>query len=170
MWVMRNIPNRHDLVWLAKGGGLFTKGVHPPSKKFNAGQKIIFWSVILLGVSVSASGLSLLFPFEMPLFAKTFEILNGLGAAAVWGEPLPTVLTPHQEMMFAQLWHSIVAFLMMAIIIAHIYLGSIGMEGAFDAMGTGQVDHNWAMEHHSLWVKEVEGEAAPSDAAPAPAE
>ena len=56
MWVVHNIPNRTDLKWLAVGGGLFKKGVHPPAKKFNAGQKLIFWSVIILGGSISASG------------------------------------------------------------------------------------------------------------------
>ncbi len=156
-WVFQNIPNRHDVVWMLKGGGLFSKGVHPPAKKFNAGQKIIFWAVILLGASVSASGLSLLFPFDLPMFAFTFEKLNALGVPGLLGmEPYPTVLTPHAEMQYAQLWHAIVAFAMMAIIIAHIYLGSVGMEGAFDAMGSGQVDKNWAKEHHGLWVEELE--------------
>jgi len=155
MWVAHNIPNRHDLVWLAKGGGLFSKHSHPPSRKFNAGQKLIFWSVIILGASVSASGLSLLFPFELPMFAKTFEVINATGLPGLIGmEPLPTQLAPHNEMQLAQLWHGIVAFAMMVIIIAHIYIGSIGMEGAFDAMGTGEVDLNWAKEHHNLWVEE----------------
>ena len=45
MWVKHNIPSKLDLVWIAKGGGLFSKGVHPPSRKFNAGQKVVFWSV-----------------------------------------------------------------------------------------------------------------------------
>jgi formate dehydrogenase subunit gamma len=161
MWVLRNIPNKHDLIWLAKGGGLFSKGVHPPSKKFNAGQKIIFWAVIVLGVSVSASGLSLLMPFELPLFAKTFTAMNGLGLPGLFGlDPLPEQLTPHAEMQLATLWHAIVAFVMMAIILAHIYLGSVGMEGAFDAMGTGRVDLNWAREHHNLWVEELEQKGA----------
>ena len=170
MWVIHNLPTLTDLKWLAKGGGIFTKGVHPPAKKFNAGQKIIFWSVILLGVSVSASGLSLLFPFEMPLFAKTFTVLNGWGAPGWVGmAALPETLTPHQEMQYAQIWHSIVAFAMMVIILAHIYIGSVGMEGAFDAMGDGHVDLNWAKEHHSLWVEEVEAKngAAPKVQAPA---
>lgn len=169
LWVAHNIPNRHDLVWLAKGGGLFSKGVHPPAKKFNAGQKIIFWMVIILGVSVSASGLSLLMPFEIPMFAKTFAILNDIGIGpAIWGEPLPTQMPPHQEMQLSTLWHAIVAFVMMAVILAHIYLGSVGMEGAFDAMGTGRVDKQWAKEHHNLWVKEVEEkEAAKGAATPA---
>lgn len=165
LWVAHNIPNRHDVVWLLKGGGLFSKGVHPPARKFNAGQKIIFWAVIVLGASVSASGLSLLMPFELPMFAKTFAIMNDLGVAAVWGAPLPEQLTPHQEMQLANLWHAIVAFAMMAIILAHIYLGSIGMEGAFDAMGSGEVDLQWAKEHHGLWVEEEKAKAARGGAA-----
>ena len=79
LWIAHNIPNRHDVVWMLKGGGLFSKGVHPPARKFNAGQKIIFWMVIILGASVSLSGLSLLMPFEIPMFAKTFAILNNVG-------------------------------------------------------------------------------------------
>ncbi|WP_208349301.1 formate dehydrogenase subunit gamma [Pseudaestuariivita rosea] len=156
MWVLHNIPNRTDLKWLAVGGGLFSKDVHPPAKKFNAGQKMIFWSVVLLGVSISLSGLSLLFPFEMPMFAKTFAILNDTGLPQLVGlGTLPEVMAPHEEMQYAQLWHSIVAFVFMAIILAHIYIGSVGMEGAFDAMGSGEVEEQWAKEHHGLWVEEV---------------
>ena len=43
---------------------------------------------------------------------------------------------------------------MIIIVVAHIYIGSVGMEGAFDAVGDGEVDLNWAKEHHSLWVEE----------------
>ena len=160
-WLVHNIPNRHDLKWLALGGGLFSKHVHPPAKKFNAGQKIIFWGVLILGVSISVSGLSLLFPFQMPLFAVTFAKLNALGLPQLAGlGELPATLLPHQEMQLAQLWHAIVAFVFIAIILAHIYLGTIGMEGAFDAMGTGQVDEQWAKEHHGLWYEEVTGKPA----------
>lgn len=173
LWVAENIPNRHDLKWLAAGGGLFTKGHHPPAKKFNAGQKLIFWAVIVLGTSISVSGLSLLFPFEMPMFAFTFEKINALGLPQLFGAaPLETALAPHEEMQLAQLWHSIVAFVLMAIILAHIYLGSVGMEGAFDAMGDGEVDAQWAKEHHGLWYDEVTGKTAPPPATgkPTPAE
>ncbi len=173
-WILDNIPNRHDLKWIAVGGGLFKKGVHPPAKKFNAGQKMIFWSVVILGVSISLSGLSLLFPFELPMFAATFDKLNMLGLPQLVGlGTLPTEMPPHQEMQLAQAWHSIVAFIFTAIIIAHIYIGSVGMEGAFDAMGSGEVDAQWAKEHHGLWYEEVTGrkakDAEPS-AAKAPAE
>ncbi|MGB1836710.1 MAG: formate dehydrogenase subunit gamma [Marinobacter adhaerens] len=150
MWVAHNIPNKLDWQWIKAGGGIFTKG-HPSAKKFNAGQKIIFWTVMILGASVSLSGLSLLFPFQMPMFADTFAVIN-----SVLGTSFPTELTPHEEMQYANIWHSIVAFVMMLAIIAHIYIGSIGMEGAFDAMGNGQVDLEWARQHHDLWVAEVE--------------
>lgn len=169
MWVIHNLPSRHDLVWFAKGGGIIGSG-HPPAKKFNAGQKLIFWSVIILGGSISASGISLLFPFEFPMFAATFEKLRAIGITELplYG-PLPETLTPHSEMQHAQIWHSLVSFILMGIIIAHIYIGSLGMEGAYDAMGSGEVDLNWAKEHHSLWVEEVQAKEskAPEQATPA---
>lgn len=83
MWVVHNIPNRTDLHWLKKGGGILFSGEHPPAKKFNAGQKMIFWSVVLFGSSISLTGVSLLFPFDLPLFAKTFNILNAT-ACRMW--------------------------------------------------------------------------------------
>ncbi len=167
MWVVHNLPNRTDLVWIRQFGGIVGKK-HPPAKKFNAGQKLIFWSVILLGGSISVSGLSLLFPFELPLFAKTFTVLNDIGVPGWFGyDPLPVMLAPHEEMQYAQLWHAIVSFVLMAIIIAHIYIGSIGMEGAFDAMGSGEVDEAWAHQHHSIWLEEVqEAKAKPSKSPP----
>ena len=169
MWVWHNIPNRTDITWFAQAGGIIGSK-HPPAKKFNGGQKIIFWSVILLGGSISLSGVSLLFPFEFPMFMKTFDLMRSVGVESlpIYG-PLPTALAPHEEMQYAQAWHAIVAFVLMAIIIAHIYIGSIGMEGAYDAMGTGEVDEAWARQHHSLWLEELEakGKAAPKDATPA---
>lgn len=164
MWVRHNLPDRYDIPWILKGGGIFTKS-HPEARKFNAGQKIIFWSVILGGLSLVLSGISLLFPFQMTMFADTFAILN------VFGLGLPTDLAPVQEMQLATAWHTIVALILMIIVIAHIYIGTIGMEGAFDAMGTGEVDENWAKEHHSVWAKEVTrskgGRKAKAKAAPA---
>ena len=149
LWVRENILNRYDLIWLAKGGGMFSKHVHPPAKKFNAGQKILFWLVILAGASVSFTGVCLLFPFEFAAFSWTFQMAN------VFGLDLPTDLSPIAEMQLSQLWHAILSLVLIAVIIAHIYIGSLGMEGAFDAMGTGQVDENWAREHHSLWAAEI---------------
>ena len=134
LWVRHNLPDKYDAVWLSRGGGLFGKGNHPPSAKFNAGQKILFWVVILSGVALFVTGLSMLFPFYW----------FGL-----------------QDMQLVNLIHVIVSLVAIAVILGHIYIGSIGMQGAFDAMGTGEVDENWAREHHSVWVAEVKGEPIP---------
>ena len=154
LWVRHNVPNRGDLAWLKAGGGIFKKGVHPPARKFNAGQKIIFWAVMIGGLSVSMSGIALLFPFQTSMFADTFALLN------VIGFNLPTDLTGMQEQQLNQLWHGIVSMALMTMIIAHIYIGSVGMEGAIDAMNTGHVDRNWAKEHHNLWVEEEDQKAS----------
>lgn len=154
LWIKDNFPNRYDLVWIGKAGGMLSRGTHPPAKKFNAGQKVIFWLVVLGGLSVSLSGISLLFPFQTAFFSKTFEAVNLLGF------DLPANLTAMQEMQLSQVWHGVVALFLVIVIIAHIYIGTIGMEGAFDAMGSGRVDLNWAREHHSIWVEELERKGA----------
>jgi formate dehydrogenase subunit gamma len=169
VWLRQNIPHWRDLQWLALGGGLLVKGTHPPAWKFNAGQKILFWLVILGGISISLSGISLLFPYELPMFSKTFAFLN------TFGLQLPTALTANEEMQYAATWHGIIALVLTAVIIAHIYIGTLGMEGAFSAMGSGDVDANWAKEHHSLWADEVINRQAEAprrggSAQPAPAE
>lgn len=173
MWVVHNIPNRTDLHWLKKGGGILFGHDHPPAKKFNAGQKMIFWSVVLFGGSISLTGVSLLFPFDLPLFAKSFHLLNATGLPHMVGlGELPTQLAPQEEMQLAQAWHAILAFVLMAIVLAHIYIGSVGMEGAYDAMGTGEVDEAWAEQHHSIWLEEykaAERDVGGSDT-PTPAE
>lgn len=128
IWVKDNIPNSTDVTWLKAGGGLFSKGVHPPARKFNAGQKVIFWSVIIGGAALSVTGVFLLFP----------ELA---GSYANW--------------QLNQIIHGLVSVVLIAVMVGHIYIGSLGMEGAFDAMGSGEVDYNWAKEHHSLWAEEM---------------
>jgi formate dehydrogenase subunit gamma len=73
-------------------------------------------------------------------------------------------------MQLATIVHSIVAMLFIAVMLAHVYIGTIGMEGAFEAMGSGTVDRNWARQHHGLWLDEQEaaGKAAPAQAQPLP--
>jgi formate dehydrogenase subunit gamma len=126
VWIKDNIPGMVDLRWFAAGGGIVGKG-HPPAKRFNGGQKIVFWTVVIGGTALSVSGVYLLFP------AFAGGVLN---------------------LQFWNMVHGLVAVLMVAAIFAHIYIGTLGMEGAFDAMGSGEVDLNWAKEHHSLWVAE----------------
>ncbi|MDC0101544.1 formate dehydrogenase subunit gamma [Alphaproteobacteria bacterium] len=158
LWVRHNIPNKLDLKWLAMGGGIFAKGVHPPARKFNAGQKIIFWAVMIGGLSVSMSGIALMFPFQTSMFAETFALLNSIGFS------LPTDFSPLQEQQMNQLWHGVVSLGLMTMIVAHIYIGSVGMEGALDAMNSGMVDRNWAKEHHNLWVEEEDQKTNPKPA------
>ena len=158
LWARHNIPSKLDLKWLAMGGGIFKKGVHPPARKFNAGQKVIFWAVMIGGLSVSMSGIALMFPFQTSMFADTFAMLNMIGFN------LPTDFTAMQEQQLNQLWHGVVSMGLMTMIIAHIYIGSVGMEGALDAMNSGMVDRNWAKEHHNLWVEEEDQKANPKPA------
>ena len=129
IWVQDNIVDKYDFNWAVKAGGLLMKGVHPPARKFNFGQKCIFWSVFVGGVILSVTGIVLVFPFS---FTDVFGMQD------------------------AQLIHSVVALVFIAIIIGHIYIGTLGMVGAFDAMGSGKVDKNWAKEHHSVWFEELE--------------
>lgn len=143
LWIVHNIPSKVDIEWIKVGGGLLKKGVHPPAKKFNAGQKVIFWTVVLGGAALSYTGIMLLFPAEAGSFVN-------------W--------------QFYQTLHALTAAVLSAIVIAHIYIGSVGMEGAFDAMGSGEVDENWAKEHHKLWVEEVKAGYAGKAPAASPAE
>ena len=136
MWVRHNLPSRLDLNWLAKGGGMFSDDVHPSARKFNAGQKLIFWSVVLGGGLMILSGILLMFPFYL-LDA------NGMG--------------------WAMLGHAVVGLLMITVIIGHIYIGTVGMQGAFWAMWTGKVDRNWAAEHHDLWLQEIDARKGPAE-------
>ncbi len=127
MWIGGNLPNRIDVEWIKRGGGIIGDD-HPPAYRFNAGQKMIYWIVVLGGTAVAVSGYILMFPFY--------------GGLTISG------------MQTAQIVHSIVGVLFIAVMLAHIYIGTIGMEGAFEAMGSGEVDVNWAKQHHSLWLEE----------------
>ena len=97
--------------------------------------------------------------------AKVFGWINDIGLLGALGLPdLPSPLSPQQEMQYTQLVHATVAFAFIAMIIGHIYIGTVGMEGAFDAMGTGYVEEQWAREHHSIWLDEVKAKEAASQA------
>jgi formate dehydrogenase subunit gamma len=131
MWVASNIPTRLDVEWVKQGGGLFG-AKHPPAARFNAGQKMIYWIVIIGGAAVATSGYLLMFPFY---------------------------LTDIAGMQLAQMVHGTVALLFVAAMVAHVYIGTIGMEGAFEAMWDGKVDVNWAKQHHSAWFEEESAKA-----------
>jgi formate dehydrogenase subunit gamma len=126
LWIRDNIPEKSDITWIKQGGGFLNNGFHPEAGRFNAGQKMIFWTVVLGGLAMAVSGYMLMFPFY----------LTGVGG-----------------MQITHIIHSLGTAVMVSVIFGHIYIGTIGMEGAFDAMGDGEVDLNWAREHHAGWLK-----------------
>jgi formate dehydrogenase subunit gamma len=138
-----NIPEKVDLEWIKQGGG-FIKNKHAPAGRFNLGEKAVYWLSLAAGVVVSVSGFVLLFPF--------------------FG-------TDIADMQIAQGVHAIVAVLFVTLILGHIYIGTLGMEGAFEAMGSGEVDLNWAKEHHDVWLaRKLASEDRQGEASATPAE
>ncbi len=132
-----NFPNKGDLTWLVKAGGMLSKQ-EVPSHRFNAGEKLIFWGgVLLLGAIVVGSGL-------------------------VMDQLVPSVVYVRSTMQVAHMVHAIAAALMMAMFLGHIYIGTIGMRGAYKAMKTGYVDDAWAREHHLLWHADIQAGKIPA--------
>ncbi|WP_407658659.1 formate dehydrogenase subunit gamma [Methylobacterium planeticum] len=132
VWLKDNIPNRIDWQWIKAGGGFIGKG-HPHAERFNAGQKVVFWMVTGFGAAMGITGLMMLFPFYATDI-NGMQIMQGL--------------------------HSLIGVVFIAAILAHIYIGSLGMEGAYDAMGSGEVDLAWARSHHDLWVEKEQAKTA----------
>lgn len=129
LWTRENLLERTDWIWLKHFGGFLQKdGEHPPARRFNAGQKLVFWGVVLGGLALLVAGLFLLFPFY-------------------WAG--------YTGMQVAQSLHATFGLLMIGLIIGHIYIGTVGMQGAFEAMWSGRVDRNWAKEHHQLWYDDI---------------
>ncbi|MEW5890080.1 MAG: formate dehydrogenase subunit gamma [Pseudomonadota bacterium] len=127
MFVRDNLFRSYDIQWLKKFGGL-ASGEHVPSHRFNAGEKLMFWGVVVvLGIVLGVTGLILDFP--------NFQQGRGI-------------------MQQASIVHAVAAMIAIAIILGHIYLGTIGMEGALDSMKTGYVDEAWAKEHHEYWYND----------------
>lgn len=136
-FVRDNMPSKDDLVWMLKGGGLFS-GKEVPSHRFNAGEKVVFWGgVLFLGLIVVGSGL----------------VLDML---------IPGLIYERGTMQIVSMIHGVAALFMMAMFIGHIYMGTIGMRGAYKAMRTGYVDETWAKEHHELWYDDVKSGKIPA--------
>jgi formate dehydrogenase subunit gamma len=129
-FVRDEMPGREDWAWIKSGGGLFG-GHEAPSHRFNAGEKVIFWGgVVVLGFVVVASGLVL------------DKVLPGLDYL-------------RGDMQIAHIVHASATVLMMALLLGHIYLGTIGMKGAYEGMRSGYVDEAWAQDHHELWYRDI---------------
>ncbi|MCG2592124.1 formate dehydrogenase subunit gamma [Ramlibacter sp. XY19] len=133
-----NFPQRGDLRWILSAGGLFSKH-EPPSYRFNAGEKGIFWlGVFLLGTIVVVSGL-------------------------VMDKLVPTIDYVRGTMQVTHMVHATAAMAMMAVFIGHIYMGTIGMRGAYGAMRRGWVDESWAKEHHAYWYEDIKAGKIPAE-------
>jgi formate dehydrogenase subunit gamma len=125
------------LTWLLKGGGLLSEH-EIPSHRFNAGEKVLFWAgVFTLGLIVVASGL----------------VLDKL---------VPGLIYERSTMQISHMVHAVATILMMVMFMGHIYMGTIGMAGAYDAMKTGYVDETWAKEHHELWYDDIKAGKIPA--------
>jgi formate dehydrogenase subunit gamma len=143
MWLRDNLPRAYDWQWFRRAYGFFMRGEHIPSGRFNAGEKGWFWfGVVGLSIVVSWSGLILLFP--------NFEQTRA-------------------TMQDAWVWHASAALLYIAMSLGHIYMGTIGVEGAYGNMRTGYTDETWAKEHHSIWYDEVKSGKAPAPGGAVPA-
>jgi formate dehydrogenase subunit gamma len=136
-FVKDNLPGKGDLTWLLRGGGLLSEH-EVPSHRFNAGEKVLFWAgVLALGAVVVGSGLFL-------------DML------------LPGFIYERGSMQIAHMIHAVAAVFMMAMFIGHIYMGTVGMSGAYQAMRTGYVDETWAKEHHEYWYDDVKAGKIPA--------
>jgi len=139
MWLRDNLPRLYDFQWFARAWAFFMRGEHIPSGRFNAGEKGWFWvGVVGLSVVVSYTGLVLLFPN----FDQTRAVMQQ-----------------------AWIWHASAALLYIAISLGHIYMGTIGVEGAYQNMREGVTDETWAREHHEIWYNEVRSGGASSGGA-----
>ena len=140
-FVRDNLPSKEDITWILKGGGLFS-GQEVPSHRFNAGEKVLFWAgVFVLGLTVVGSGL----------------VLDKL---------IPGLMYYRETMQISHMVHAGAAMLMMAMFLGHIYMGTIGMKGAYKAMETGYVDETWAREHHQLWAEDIAAGKIPAQRTP----
>jgi formate dehydrogenase subunit gamma len=138
-----NLPRKEDWTWIVKGGGLMS-GHEVPSHRFNAGEKVVFWAgVMFLGLIIVGSGL----------------VLDKL---------VPGLIYERSTMQISHMIHAVASVLMLVMFIGHIYMGTIGMQGAYKAMRTGYVDETWAKEHHELWYDDVKNGKIPAQRSPVP--
>jgi formate dehydrogenase subunit gamma len=146
IFIRDNLPKAYDLEWLKTFGGMMSKeGRDAPSGRFNAGEKLLFAALpCFLSVILVVTG----FILDFPNFDQTRNVMQ-----------------------LANLVHMISALLGITVAFFHIYLGTIGQRGAYQAMRTGYVDEAWAKEHHSQWYADVKaGKSAQTFADDVPAE
>ena len=140
MWLVHNLPERGDLEWWLKGGGIIGKS-HPSSGRVNSGEKLWFWFIATVGVACIVTGVILAFPLEWEQTRSTMQLSSVI--------------------------HGVAALLWIGFWMGHAYIGTVGTEGALEGMTTGYVDANWAKQHHDRWYEEVADTAEPAAEKPA---
>jgi formate dehydrogenase subunit gamma len=126
-WFHQSLPAKYDLQWLKQMGG-YLDGSHPPAGFVNAGEKMFYWTLVFAGTALVISGFWLLFP--------------NLGFE-------------RSEMQTANIVHGVASLILIAFVFLHIYLATLGSEGAFSGMTTGYVDEGWVHQHHAVWLEEL---------------
>jgi formate dehydrogenase subunit gamma len=107
----------------------FFKGHEYPSHRFNAGEKVQFWIVLF---------------FLSTVLLVTGLILN-----------FPNIGQGRETMQLSSTIHMVSAYVSIALSLVHIYLGTIGVTGAYSAMRYGYADEAWAKHHHLRWYEDV---------------
>lgn len=130
-WLTVNLPRKHDWQWFKQGGGM-VGNKHPDAGFANGGEKAWYWILASVGLLVIVSG----FVLDFPLFGQTRD-----------------------NMQWANMFHAVTSLILMAVALGHIYIGTLGTEGALEGMTTGYVDETWAKQHHNLWYEEVKDSA-----------
>ncbi len=131
-WVKHMLPEKTDWAWFKQGGGFFGRGAHPHAGRINAGEKLLtFWvGLVVLGIAVCVTGLILDFP--------------GFGQS-------------RETMQISNLIHAVASVIWVALMLGHMYLGSVAMEGTLDGMTKGRVSVEWAKQHHDRWYEDQRG-------------
>jgi formate dehydrogenase subunit gamma len=137
-----NAWNRRDVDWLRAAPRLIATGDEngmPPSGKYNAGQKGVFWCFCLSLVLLFLTG----FVFWQPLFAGHFPI-------------------PWRRI--AVVVHAAAAVMLILSAIAHVY-AAIWVKDTMRAMTRGTVTESWAQHNHARWYAEMRKPVRPERAA-----
>lgn len=128
LFMRGNAFNTNDVKWFMNAGGLMGHQMSH-SGYYNGGQKAWYWIILLFGLVISVSG----YVLNFHIFGQSRQIME-----------------------WAHMAHAIPGLLLISMSFGHAYIGSAGMEGAFESMTQGYVDANWAKEHHDLWYEEME--------------
>ena len=126
-----NLIGKADIEWLKRAGEMIDGDDHnmPAQGKYNGGQKLLFWGLVIGMLVIAVSG-----------------VLMWRSMVAV---PTPVVR-------LASLAHACAAVFMILLIIVHVY-AAIWTRGTIRAMWYGTVTRAWAKQHHRKWYEQITG-------------